>query len=463
MSASLLRLLRAQWAMALVLLSACGEETPTEVHAGPELTLAQRNTLAGEVRQLTAGRGITALVRPPHARPALVHLGQALAFDRILSGNRDISCMTCHMPRFATGDDRSLSIGQGATGFGPVRVHPQGDFIPRNAPQLFNLFAVGPLFWDGRVSQDAAGVFHTPAGDKLTPDMTRVFEFGALSALPLFPVLSRAEMRGNDGNELAEVPDDQEPVVWARLMARLGHFPEYRRLFEAAYPGQRFENMTFAHAGNAIAGFLVEKLAFTNSPWDRFLGGDDGALTAGQLAGAKDFMSARCSICHNGPALTDNRFHNVALAQFGPGAGDGVGGHDDFGRARVTGNPADQYSFRTPALRNVELSGPYGHDGAFIGLRDFIDHYSQSDLKLRSFDAGQLEPLLSGTVLPTTDDILANRDPLLEGVVFTPQVVDEVTQFMGALTDPGARDLRGVIPQRVPSGLRVDDSRGSSP
>jgi cytochrome c peroxidase len=291
--------------------------------------------------------------------------------------------------------------------------------------------------------------------------MTRVFEFGSLSALPLFPVLSRSEMRADQGNELAAVPDDQEPVVWARLMERLGRIREYRRLFEAAYPGEQFERMTFAHASNAIAGFFVDRMSFTNSPWDRFLAGDDDALSAVELAGAKNFMSARCSICHNGPALTDNLFHNVAVAQLGPGQGDGIGARDDFGRMRVTGNPTERYAFRTPALRNVELTGPYGHDGAFISLRDFVDHYSESDLKLRRFDVNQLEPLLRGTVLPTTEDILATRDALLQGVVFTPQQVDEVTDFMKALTDPAARNLRRLTPQSVPSGLAVDDSRGS--
>ena len=113
---------------------------------------------------------------------------------------------------------------------------------------------------------------------------------------------------------------------------------------------------------------------------------------------------------------------------------------------RVTGLPADQYAFRTPPLRNVELTGPWGHDGAFVDLRAFVDHYSESDLKLRNFDVNQLEPLLRGTVLPTTDAILATRDPLLEGVVFTPQQVDEVTEFMRALTDPAARDLRRLTP-----------------
>ena len=162
-------------------------------------------------------------------------------------------------------------------------------------------------------------------------------------------------------------------------------------------------------------------MSFNNSPWDRFLAGDDGALTAVQLAGAKNFMSARCSICHNGPAFTDNLFHNVAVAQLGPGQGDGAGGRDDFGRMRVTGNAAERYAFRTPPLRNVELTGPYGHDGAFIGLREFVDHYSESDLKLRNFDVNQLEPMLRGSVLPTTEEILATRDPLLEGVVFPPR------------------------------------------
>jgi len=443
----------------LALLAACDQDTTTEATAGPSLATSDLSALAAEVRLLTAGRGITPLRRPPQVRPELVQLGQALAFDKILSGNRDIACMTCHMPRFATGDGRSLSIGQGAAGLGTDRVHPESAFIPRNAPPLFNLFALQPLFWDGRVSRDAAGVFHTPAADRLPATMTQVFEFGTLSALPLFPVLSRSEMRADRDNELAELSDNQEPLIWAALMDRLGRIAQYRRMFEAAYPGQRFGQMTFAHASNAIAGFFVEKMAFTNSPWDRFLAGDDGAMTAVQLAGAKNFMSARCSICHNGPAFTDNLFHNVAVAQLGPGQGDG-GGRDDFGRMRVTGNPAEQYAFRTPALRNVELTAPYGHDGAIIGLRDFVDHYSESDVKLRSFAINQLEPLLQGSVLPTAEAILATRDPLLTGVVFPPQVVDEVTEFMKALTDPAARNLRRLTPQSVPSGLPVDDSRG---
>jgi cytochrome c peroxidase len=441
----------------------CGEESSTAPEAPPalELSKSEKNALAAEVRALTAGRGITALARPAMVRQTLVRLGSALAFDKILSGNRDISCMTCHLPSLATGDFRSLSIGQGATGLGATRVHPDGVFIPRNAPPLFNLFALQPLFWDGRIFQDEAGTFHTPAGEAITPAMQRVFELGTVSILPLFPVVNREEMRAASGNELAAISDDHPEQVWSALMQRLGKIPEYRRLFELAYPGQRFDQMTFAHASNAIGGFFVDQMSFNNSPWDQFLAGNDKAMTEKQLLGAKNFMSARCSICHNGPALTDNKFHNVAVAQFGPGKGGGASGRDDFGRELVTGNEADRYAFRTPALRNVELTAPYGHDGAFFSLREFVAHYSESDLKLRDFDITQLEPLLQGTVLSNLTEILATRDPLLEGVVFPDGVIDEVTEFMKALTDPAARNLQNLVPTRVPSGLPVDGGRGA--
>jgi cytochrome c peroxidase len=444
----------------VILLAGCSDDSPTAPPAlsstDAALAATSSSTLAQEVRTLAAGRGIGPLTRPAAVRPELVRLGQALAFDKLLSGNRDISCMTCHLPAFATSDGRSLSIGQGATGLGPARVHPDGKFIPRNAPAAFNLSAIKPLFWDGRVVVNAHGRFVTPAGRRLTRDMTRVFEFGSLSALPLFPVLSRDEMRAASGNELAAVDDEQVRRVWNRLMERLGRIREYRRMFEAAYPGTRFEKMNFGYASNAIAGFMIDQLAFNNSPWDRFLAGNDGAMTETQLKGAKDFLSARCSVCHNGPAFTDNNFHNVAVAQIGPGEGDGASGHDDFGRGRETGRVEDRYAFRTPPLRNVELTAPYGHDGTFPDLRAFVAHYSESDVKLRSYDPGVLEPALRGTLLHNFDEILGTRDTLLNGVVFADSTIDEVTEFMKALTDPAARNLSGLTPARVPSGLPVD-------
>jgi cytochrome c peroxidase len=450
-------------ALALVVaavLAACSDNattptSPRSPYAAPHASVGVDPTLVLAVRQLAAQRGIVPLARPAPVRQELVTLGQALIFDPILSGNRNIACTTCHLPGFATTDGRSLSVGEGGAGFGPARTPPQGVFIPRNAPPLFNLAALKHLFWDGRVQVDGTGQLQTPAGAQLTPDMVRVFEFGPASALGLFPVTNRAEMRGQvaSGNELAAIPDNDLPSIWRALMSRLGQIPQYRDLFEAAYPGQRFDNMTFAHASNAIAGFMVDQLSFNNSPWDRFIRGNDQALTTAQLVGAQTFLSLKCSICHNGATFSDDQFHDVAVAQIGPGEGDGVGGHDDFGRIRVTSDPADRYRFRTTPLRNVELTGPYGHDGAIASLRAFVAHYSQSDQKLLTFDPSTLEPALQGTLQPNAADILAQRDTLLNGVVLSDDIVNRLMDYMLALTDDAARNLSRIVPARVPSKL----------
>jgi len=448
-------------------LAACADE-PTAPRSIPApVAVADRlgndvdPAVVRAVRELAAQRGIVPLTRPAPVRPQLVLLGQALLFDPILSGNLNIACATCHLAGFATGDGKALSVGEGGSGFGPARTHPEGIFIPRNAPPLFNLAAMKQLFWDGRVEMGAGGQLSTPAGAQLTAEMARVFEFGPISAIGLFPVANRAEMRGqlSSGNELAVIPDDSLPAIWSALMRRLGAIPDYRALFEAAYPGQRFDDMTFAHASNAIGGFIVDRLSFTNTPWDRFLQGDDGALTARQLDGAQTFLSLKCSICHNGATFSDDQFHNVAVAQIGPGQGDGPSGRDDFGRMRVTSDPADRYRFRTTPLRNVELTGPYGHDGAIASLRGFIEHYSESHTKLLEFDLRTLEPALQGTLLPNAADILAQRDTLLEGVVLTDELVDKLTDYLQALTDDAARNLSALVPARVPSKLPVAPNR----
>jgi len=451
--------LRTCFTLTLALLSAACSYDATDAALSPTAASADRhNNLDATVqlvRQLAASRGVVPLEAPAPVRKSLVDLGQALAFDPILSGNKNISCMTCHMPAFATGDGRSLSVGEGAVEFGPKRTHPQGTFIARNAPPAFNMGAMKHLFWDGRIQVDGHGGVITPGGSQITPAMARVFEFRPASAIGMFPVTNRAEMRGLSGNELAAISDADLTGIWAGLMTRLGNIPEYRAMFVAAYPGTRFEDMTFAHAANAIGGFLVDKLSFNDTPWDRFLAGNDHALTQAQLAGAQTFLTLKCSICHTGATFSDDQFHNVAVAQFGPGEGDGLTGFDDFGRMRVTGLAADKYAFRTTPLRNVELTGPYGHDGAIASLRGFIEHYSESDLKLHAFDPGTLEMPLRGTLLASADDILATRDPLLQGVVLTSDLVDQLVAYMSALTDDRARHLDNMVPPQVPSKLPV--------
>ena len=418
-----------------------------------------RAMLIDTVRLLVDHRNLDPLDPPPPVRSQLVELGRSLAFDRILSGNRDISCMTCHLPSFATGDGRSLSIGVGGSGLGPDRTHPDGEFIPRNSPSLFNLHLSTQFFWDGFVEELEDGPIATEAGDQLTSEMQEVFEFGALSAQPMIPVLRRKEMRDSgDDNEVSALEDDDFTGIWAALMTRLGEIGEYQEMFEAAYPGTPFDDMTFAHAANAIAGFYVSELTFIDTPWDRFLKGDDDQLGDAALRGAKSFMTIGCMHCHETDQFDDrnNEHHNAAIPQIGPGLGDGPGGNDDFGRERVTGDPTHRRLFKTPPMRNVELTAPYGHGGQFATLRAIVVHYDSIDTRLSEYDVSQVEAALQPTLLNNFDEILATRDTILIPITFDDAEADDLVAFLESLTDEAARDLSHLAPATVPSGLPID-------
>lgn len=388
-------------------------------------------------------------------------LGQALAFDKELSGNRDISCLTCHHPSLGSDDDRALPNGVGGTGLGAER--SGGDVIPRNAPALFNLHAFDTMFWDSRVERLPDGTLRSPAGDQLTPEMLAVFDHGLVSAQAMFPVTSREEMRGHSGdNELADIPDGDFTAIWAALMSRLGAIPTYVDMFEAAYPGTDFGDMTFAHAANAIAAFEVSGFESRDSDWERFIAGDDDALNREEIDGARWFFDGGCAECHNGPGLSDYRHHNTGLAQFGPGKGDGPGGNDDFGREQVTGDPDDRYAFRTSPLFNIELTGPYGHAGQFADLRDHIVHYLDPRDNLRDYEIEEHvdDESLWPTILDNVEQILDTLSPRTRsnlGGGNTPRRVAETEAFLRAMTGDDARDLDHLVPDNVPSGLPVAD------
>ncbi len=419
--------------------------------------------LAKKVRDLAAEHGVGPVAAAPTIRPALVELGQALAFDKILSGNQNISCMTCHHPDLGLGDQRSLSVGEGGAGLGLLRLHPDGTFIPRNAPSLFNLHLLGTMFWDGRVKQTASGELITPAGAQLTPAMKAVFEFGAVSAQAMFPVTSMEEMRGHAGqNPIANIPASDFTAIWNAYMSRLQAIPRYEVLFEAAYPGTDFSDMTFAHAANAIAGFEIAAYSATNTDWDRFLAGNNDALTQDELKGAEAFFTkGACAGCHSGPAFTNLDHHNTGLAQLGPGKGDGADGRDDFGRQRVSGAVADRYKFRTPPLRNVAITGPWGHDGQFTDLTNFVRHYNDPHAQLLAYDPTEVEEALRPTILDTFAQISATIDPLMNDANLNEVEIGRIVLFLDTLTDPASLDLIHTVPESVPSGIPLGDDLGS--
>jgi|GEM_PF-300132 len=450
---------------ALGLTGACGAEFDDAVsdrhyqaQGGSDDLPKKKRAVAA--RQIALGLGLAPMPAPPPVSKALANLGRALAFDKILSGNKNISCLTCHDPGIGSDDDRHLSIGEGAVGLGEDRVHPDDVFIPRNAPPLFNLHAMDTMFWDGRVNLHN-GVWDTPANANLSPDMIAVFQagMGVVGAQAMFPVTSRREMRGVMGtNELATIRDDLFREQWSGLMVRLGAIPKYVKMFEKAYPGQDFADMTFAHAANALAAFEVKAFAATNTPWDRFLKGDNKALTLNQLKGAELFMGkGKCAACHSGAALSDLQFHNIALPQFGPGKGDGPFRDDDIGRGAET-TSADNYRFRTAPLRNVALTGPYGHAGQFEDLSDFVAHYIDPATSLQNYDISQIDAPLQTTLVPNTAAILANFNPAGVNADITPEEVPLLVDFLHALTDPASLDMGDLKPKTVPSGLPVSET-----
>ncbi|MEM7199411.1 MAG: cytochrome c peroxidase [Planctomycetota bacterium] len=413
-----------------------------------------------ELRNEIAAEGITAAATPPTVADELFALGRALYFDKLLSGNMDVSCATCHWPEDGTSDGRALPGGVGGTGLGAARVG--GAVVARHSPTVLNSHEFATMFWDGRVERLAGGGVRTPAGSAVTAAMLAViddeWEFLALQAL--FPPTSRDEMRGAVGeNELANFADSDFTGIWNGVRDRVIAYPGYSDLLLAAYPGlSSLSDVTIAHLVNAIAAFETRAYARTDSPWERFVAGDDGALTQVQVDGALEFFGpGDCARCHSGAAFTDLRFHNIGLPQIGPGKGNGASGTEDFGRENVTGNSSHRYRFRTPSLLNITETGPYGHAGQYGSLESIVDHYRDPAARIFSYDIGRevADTALVATLVNNQTAVIAD----LDGGLANPRRfdVDDVVAFLGALTADSAREaeLAATIPTSVPSGLAV--------
>jgi cytochrome c peroxidase len=318
------------------------------------------------------------------------------------------------------------------------------------------------IFWDGRISVDPIfQTFTTPAGAALTPEMAGVLTYGTVAAQAMFPVVDRREMRGKGSeNELSALPEDDFTGVWAALMDRIGRIPTYVRLFEIAYPGTAFEDMTFAHAANAIGAYEIRAFYRADSPFDRFLAGEAGALSVDELRGGIVFYSTgHCQGCHTGPNLSNQVYFNSGMAQLGPGEGDGANFDDDYGRERVTHMGVDRHKFRSAPLRNIELTAPYGHAGQISTLEEVVRHYQDPEGHLAAYDVTvQVEdPRFQELFVDNRQAVLSTISPfVLNGEIADTDIPDLVA-FLEALTDDSARDLCDEVPVRVPSELPVDD------
>ncbi|MDJ1017053.1 MAG: cytochrome-c peroxidase [Paracoccaceae bacterium] len=401
-----------------------------------------------------------------------VRLGRDLFYDRILSGNKNTACATCHHPKFATSDGLSLGLGEGGVGLGPERrADPENlpeQRIPRNSPSLFNLgspeFTV--LFHDGRIEVDESrkSGLRTPLED----DMVVGFD-SILSAQTMFPVLSPDEMAGHyQENDISKLVRQgrltDEGGAWDAIAERVSAIAAYDQAFQRVYPEiAAGQDIHFTDISNAIAAFVSFEWRSIDSPFDAYLRGEGELDAAADRGMALFYGDAGCGVCHAGTFQTDHGFHAMRQPQIGPGKAERFESHQrDIGRQRVTGLAEDAYAFRTPSLRNVMKTGPWGHAGAFTEITAFLRQHTDTGDGFAAYQRQPVLPALAGAA----DDWAVMNDPAEQGAILaagteidlelTAGDISDLVAFLDSLTDPTAIEGRLGVPESVPSGLPVD-------
>ncbi len=312
--------------------------------------------------------------------PEKVELGKMLFFDPRLSGNNQMACATCHSP------DNGFSDGV------PRNSGPKGE-LGRNSPTIWNAAYADFLFWDGRVA--------------------------SLEEQAAKPIPADVEMA--------------QPIP--ELIEELKAIPQYPELFGKAFGS---EEITFTRIIRAIAAF-ERTIVTANSPFDRFQAGDQTALSMEAQEGMRLFNDkAACVSCHAAPHFTDYSFHVLGVPEVGPKLADVAASQQraegliprgrrvpaDLGRFEVTGDPQELGAFKTPTLRNTELTGPYMHDGVFPTLEEVVAFYNRG--------GGDAD----------------NKSPLIQPLNLSPEEEKALVAFLKSLTDTSVR----VEPPELPPG-----------
>jgi cytochrome c peroxidase len=296
--------------------------------------------------------------------PEKAALGKDLFFDKRLSSDMTVSCATCHDPAAAFADNSVVGIG--------VQLQKGA----RNSPSILNAVFNEAQFWDGRAS--------------------------SLEEQSKQPLINPIEMGMKDH---------------AAVVARVRDIPEYQKRFAQVFGG---EGVTIDTIAKAIATF-ERTVVSGNSPFDRFVAGDKTAISESAKRGWELYNGkARCVSCHGFnpslPFFSDFKFHNIGVAakdvnfsalarraQQAVSASAGnqqeildrlalAEGFSELGRYLVTKEPKDIGAFKTPMLRDVELTAPYMHNGSEKTLLDVVKFYNRGGEKNPNLDGG-IRPL----------------------------------------------------------------------
>lgn len=267
---------------------------------------------------------------------AKVELGRWLFYDTRLSGNKTMSCASCHIQALAFTDGRARSVGS------------TGERHPRSSMSLVNVAYASRLTWAN------------PLLDRLEDQA-------------LTPLLGEQPVEMGLGGKM----DD--------FAALLRSEPTYKELTRKAFPKDQ-DPYSLLNGVRAISAFLRTIISF-ESPYDRYLRGDEIAISDAAIRGMDLFFSERleCFHCHGGFNFTDSTTHaNATVDQVGYHntglynlEGSGAYPQDNTGLYDMTGERRDMGRFKAPSLRNVAVTAPYMHDGSIPTLLDAIAHYER--------------------------------------------------------------------------------------
>ena len=348
----------------------------------------------------------------------LVKLGQLLFFSQTLSAEYDVSCGSCHHPDFAGGDGLSLAVGVAAVNsatLGPGReVDPDLDLDPladsgpnvhRNSTTTFNAALFDRvLTFDGGIAVLDEATEPGGRGQLIqTPESRQRSDSSPVSGLLEFsaklPLNNNNEMRGFRYTEYSTAdayrahvarrlrgevdtelnPDPDGPANW---------LSRFRSAFDTPQATVS-EVITMPNVQRALGAYMSSQI-FVDTPWRRFLEGDNSAITEDAKRGALLFLrnpedgGFGCARCHAGDRFTDEKFHNVGFPQLGRGFV--RADRTDLGRWLETLAESDRHAFRTPNLLNVAETAPYGHAGSFATLDDLVTYHADPRAGVNTYD-----------------------------------------------------------------------------